>query len=123
MLRFVERFRRVWLVLPATAKRMIREIALADLHQQYDAQARQVLEFLNSRRPPHKVGFRPVEANLRLIRARLAEGYSIDTLRAIVAVKARQASAGDFPPKYLRPLTLFNAEKCAQYEGELGASR
>lgn len=118
---FVQRFRAVWRVLPAAVKKQVREIVEAEHAQQFDQQARQVLEFMNAKRPPGKRGFKMVEANLRLIRARLREGYTVDELRAIVAKKWRQVQAGDFPERYYRPLTLFNAEKCAQYVGELGA--
>jgi uncharacterized phage protein (TIGR02220 family) len=76
--------------------------------------ARQVLEFLNEKTGRH---YEPVEANLRLIRARLREA-SADDLRSVVALKARQWKGTEMDG-YLRPATLFNATKFAQYQGEL----
>lgn len=78
-------------------------------------QAVTLLEFLNE-----KAGrrYEPVEANLRLIRARLGE-YGEVKLRKVVVRKCREWAADEKMARYLRPATLFNAEKCAQYVGEL----
>lgn len=119
---FVQRFRHVWRVLPASVKKQIREVIKAEDAQRFDLQARHVLEVLNAKRGSRHP-FLPVESNLRLIRARFAEGYSAEQLRAICAVKWRQVEAGEFPERYYRPGTLFRAEKCAQYVGELGGGR
>lgn len=83
-----------------------------------EAQAREVLAFLNE-----KTGrrFEPTTANLRLIVSRIKEGYELSTLRAIVVVKHREWNKDATMAKYLRPATLFNALKCAQYRGELGS--
>jgi len=79
----------------------------------------QVLEWLN-----HKAGknFRPVEANLGLIRARLKDGLAVWQLKAIVSTKV-DAWKGTEMAHYLRPSTLFNKTKCEQYVGELPAPR
>lgn len=94
----------------------------------HDESARRVLDHLNAKRSDALAelgrrgsGFSPVDANLRLLRARLAEGYTESDLRAICSVKARQVVAGDWDLRWLRPATLFNAMKCAQYRAELGA--
>jgi uncharacterized phage protein (TIGR02220 family) len=63
--------------------------------------------------------FRTVKTNLRFIIARLEEGYSPDDLRAIIDHKAKQWLGTD-SAMYLRPATLFNAKKCAQYDGQVG---
>lgn len=76
----------------------------------------EVLLFLNAKSGKK---FRPVEANLKLIRARLLSGISPGDLKAIIAFKVRQWADGDMF-KYLRPETLFNATKCEQYLGEIG---
>lgn len=79
------------------------------------APAREILTWLNQ-----KAGksFRPVEANLALIRARLKDGVEPFQLKAIVSRKVREW-AGTDQATYLRPATLFNKTKCEQYLGEL----
>lgn len=74
-----------------------------------------ILEFLNGKTGKQ---FRPVTANLTLIRARLKEGATADDCRAVIARKFREWKGSDME-KYLRPATLFNREKFAQYSGEL----
>lgn len=78
-------------------------------------QAKEILNFLNT-----KTGrrYEPVEANLKLIIARLKE-YGPDKLRQMIALKSRKWINDDDMSQYLRPATLFNATKCAQYIGEL----
>lgn len=63
--------------------------------------------------------FRVVEASAKLIRARMREGATIGQLRAVVSAKAIEWPKGDRMRKYLRPATLFNAEKFEQYLGQL----
>lgn len=62
--------------------------------------------------------YQDVDANLRLITARLEEGYTVQLLKQVVSLK--QAEWGDDPEmrQYLRPATLFGKEKCAQYAGQ-----
>lgn len=82
------------------------------------AKSREVLDFLNS-----KTGrqYEPVPANLELIVARLKEGATLDDCRAVIAKKCRDWSGDEKMAPYLRPATLFNRTKFAQYRGELGA--
>ena len=84
--------------------------------QHYNPQAREVLEFLNAKTGRH---YQPVDANLKLIVARLKEGASVADCRAVVAKKCREWSTDEKMSDYLRPATLFNATKFAQYRGEL----
>jgi len=79
-------------------------------------QARDILIFLNEKAGRN---YQPVEANTKLIIARLKEGYTEAELRQIVMRKCRDWKADDEMQSYLRPATLFNAQKCAQYRGEL----
>lgn len=79
-------------------------------------EAREVLAWLNEKAGAR---FEPVESNLKLIRARLHEGRPAWLLKKLVAVKARQWPPGHEMHAYLRPATLFNATKCAQYIGQL----
>jgi uncharacterized phage protein (TIGR02220 family) len=82
----------------------------------FKPQAVEILNFLNT-----KTGrdYQPVSANLDLIVARLREGYSSDDIRSVVAKKCREWSGDEKMAPYLRPATLFNRTKFAQYQGEL----
>lgn len=77
-----------------------------------------VLQFLNEKTGR---GYKPVKANLELIAARLKEGASVDDCRAVIAKKCREWLGDEKMAMYLRPATLFNRTKFAQYQGELGA--
>lgn len=78
--------------------------------------ARSVLDFLNERTGR---AYKAVDANLDLIVARLREGYEERELRQVVARKCRQWAGDEKMAEYLRPATLFNRSKFAQYTGEL----
>jgi uncharacterized phage protein (TIGR02220 family) len=78
--------------------------------------ALQVLQFLNEKTGRN---YEPVPANLELILARLKEGASVEDLRAVVAKKCREWATDEKMSAYLRPATLFNRTKFAQYKGEL----
>ena len=78
----------------------------------------EVLDFLNRKTGKH---FRAVDANLALIRARLADGIAAWQLKAIVSRKLRDWQGTD-QARYLRPATLFNKTKCEQYLGDLPAA-
>jgi len=76
--------------------------------------AEAILAYLNERAGTR---FQPVKANLDRIKARLRE-YDEETLRGVVDRKCAQWRADEKMRQYLRPATLFCAEKCAQYVGE-----
>ena len=78
----------------------------------------QELEILNFLNDKAGKAFKPVEANIKFIRARLAEGYEIKAFRQVVAKKCREWKGTD-QEKYLRPETLFNQTKFASYTGGL----
>ncbi len=88
------------------------------VHAGTKAQCVELLEYLNTRAGKR---FRPVEANVRLLAARLKESTS-DEIRAVIDAKAAEWGADAKMAKYLRPETLFNATKFAGYVGELGAA-
>jgi uncharacterized phage protein (TIGR02220 family) len=71
----------------------------------------QAIEHLNK-----KTGrkYHLTEANLKLARARMREGFTLDDLKAVVDRKVGDW-AGTKMDEYLRPATLFNAEKFNQY--------
>lgn len=77
-----------------------------------------ILDYLNE-----KTGrsYKPVNANVSLIAARLNES-SIDECRAVIDAKVSAWQRDDKMREYLRPATLFNATKFANYVGELGLS-
>ncbi len=79
-------------------------------------QAAEVLNFLNQK--TGKV-YRPVDANLKLIVARLKSGATPGQCRQVIAKKSREWSKSDKMAEYLRPATLFDATKFEQYVGEL----
>jgi uncharacterized phage protein (TIGR02220 family) len=77
-----------------------------------------ILEFLNA-----KTGrrYRPGDVNLRFIASRMREGATETECRQVIAKKVREWQSSEDRAQYLRPATLFNATKFAQYIGELGA--
>jgi len=79
-------------------------------------QARQILGFLNAKTNKN---FRLVDSNLGPIMARMKEGATIRELRAVIARKCREWGLDEKMSQYLRPATLFNATKFAQYVGEV----
>ncbi|WP_052747388.1 conserved phage C-terminal domain-containing protein [Burkholderia gladioli] len=80
--------------------------------------AKIVLDYLNAKA---NRSYQPVQGNLKLIVARLKEGSTVDQLKAVVDAKVRDWQHDPKMREYLRPATLFNAEKCGQYVGALGA--
>lgn len=62
--------------------------------------------------------FRAGEAHLSLIRARLAEGYTVDDVKRVCAAKATAWKNDDKMREYLRPDTIFNRTKFAVYVGQ-----
>lgn len=68
-------------------------------------------------------GYRNVESNLKLVRARLNEGATLDDVKAVIDDKALQWLDDKKMEQYLRPATLFNATNFNQYIGQLGDSK
>ena len=78
-------------------------------------QAEEVLQFLNTKTGKN---YKPVDANLELIVARLKEGYTVQDLRTLTARKVRDWSGDEKMAQFLRPKTLYNKTNAAQYLGE-----
>lgn len=78
-----------------------------------DQESLEILAFLNL-----KAGksYRPVEENLRFIRARLNTA-TLEDIKGVIARKTREWLNTEYA-KYLRPATLFNATRFEQYLGE-----
>lgn len=79
-------------------------------------QAIQAIEYLN-----RKTGrrYRPVESNLRMVRARLNEGYSLVDVKAVIDRQIGLWGGDEKMQEYLRPATLFAASKFASYAGQV----
>lgn len=77
-----------------------------------------ILDYLNE-----KTGrsYKPVKANVALIAARLSES-SVEECRSVIDAKVIAWQHDDKMREFLRPATLFNATKFANYVGELGFS-
>ena len=77
----------------------------------------QILDFLIKRSGKQ---FKHVSSNLKLITARLKEGHSETEIVAVIERKIKEWGNDQKMCQYIRPATLFNAEKFNQYVGELG---
>ena len=64
--------------------------------------------------------FKAVDSNLQLLRARLREGHTEEEIRAVIDRKAQEWKGDPRNAQYLRPATVFGAQKFNQYVGELG---
>jgi uncharacterized phage protein (TIGR02220 family) len=80
--------------------------------------AADVLAHLNSKTGRH---YQPVAANTDLIRNRLREGATVEQCKAVIDAKHAEWCNDEKMSTYLRPATLFNASKFAQYVGLLGS--
>ena len=110
-----ERFRQWWRKQDGPTRAAIREIVQDDHKPGTREDAIEVLKFLNLATGKR---YRPVEANLRLIRARLASA-TVQQCKAVIAIKKREWMGTEM--EYcLRPATLFNATKFEQYMGDVG---
>lgn len=87
--------------------------------QAHREDAKALLEYLNEVTGRN---YQPVDANLNLIVARMREGATFEQIGAVIKDKAEQWLGSEEMVKYLRPATLFNATKFAQYLGELVAA-
>lgn len=84
-----------------------------------DDNPHQVINYLNNQTASK---FQLVDSNLKLIRARIKEGRTVSELCAVIDQQIREWADKPKMQKYLRPATLFNAEKFNQYYGQLGTS-
>jgi uncharacterized phage protein (TIGR02220 family) len=63
--------------------------------------------------------FQPTPKNRAFVRARLADGYTAYVLKLVAYDRARRWRHDPKMVEYLRPATLWNAEKCDQYAGQI----
>jgi uncharacterized phage protein (TIGR02220 family) len=78
--------------------------------------AAEVLTHLNAKTGRN---YQLVQANVSLVAARLKEGATPDECRRVIDSKVAEWRDSEKMSKCLRPATLFNATKFAQYVGEL----
>ena len=78
----------------------------------------EVIDYLNEKASRN---FRIVPTNTKLILARAKEGATLDDFKAVIDRKCAEWANNPSMCQYLRPATLFNAEKFNQYIGQLGA--
>jgi len=76
----------------------------------------EIIDYLN-----YKTGskFRPVATHVKLIKARIAEGYTLEDIKDVIDRKVQEWPPGHEMRGYLRPATLLNAEKFSNYHGQL----
>lgn len=84
-----------------------------------DDSASDILDHLNNKL---KTGYKHVDSNLKLINARLKEGHTKQDVLDVIDMKIGEWKDSK-SEMYLRPATLFNAEKFNQYIGVVGAYR
>lgn len=84
--------------------------------------ANQSIEVINFLNEAAGRNYKPVDANVRLIAARLKEGATVADCKAVIADRCGKWAGDPKMAEYLRPATLFNATKFAQYQGEIGQS-
>lgn len=95
---------------------LIREKITSKKGAAADQAVEQVISHLNSLA---NTRYRPTKADtIKLISARLKEGYSVDDLKLVVSYKCDEWMGTDMQ-KYLRPETLFRPSK---FEGYLNAA-
>ncbi|BAQ88978.1 putative DnaA recombination protein [uncultured Mediterranean phage uvMED] len=83
--------------------------------KKYDEEAQQILKWLNKKT---QKDFRGEGAYVN-IRARLREGFTPDECRAVIARKWREWKDDPVMAKFIKPSTLFNKQKFADYVGDI----
>jgi uncharacterized phage protein (TIGR02220 family) len=79
----------------------------------------EILGYLNEKADKN---FKPVDSNKRFLKARLEEGHSPDDIKAVIDMKVSEWKGDSHMNQYLRPATLFNAEKFNSYVGGITKS-
>ena len=77
--------------------------------------AKRLIQFLNEQAGKN---FEQTDTNLSMIEARLTE-YDEEKLRGVIIDRVDAWKGNEAMQEYLRPATLFNKTKCAQYIGGL----
>lgn len=82
-----------------------------------DVVEKSLLDYLNTLAGRN---YKPAPSNIKFLKARLAEGHTPQEIADVIARKCQEWLDDPKFSQYLRPATLFNAEKFNQYVGELG---
>lgn len=83
-------------------------------------QAKEAIDYLNEKT---NSGFQKVETNLRMVRARLAEGFSLEVVKSVIDRQVDRWGSDPKMSEYLRPKTLFAASNFASYAGQITAKQ
>jgi uncharacterized phage protein (TIGR02220 family) len=83
-----------------------------------DAVEKSLLDYLNT---SANRNYKPVPSNIKLLKARLAEGHTPQEIADVIARKCAEWLDDPKMNQYLRPATLFNAEKFNTYVGQLNS--
>ena len=86
-----------------------------DNNEKNEEESKYVIEYLNQQT---NYNYKFVDKNIKLVSNRLKE-YSKDELLAMIDYKCSEWLQDERFKKYLRPATLFNASKCADYIAQL----
>lgn len=81
-------------------------------------QAQQAIDHLNEKAGAN---YRHVDSNIRLVKARLSEGYSLEEVKAVIDAQVGKWASNPAMEQYLRPKTLFNATNFSNYAGTTAA--
>lgn len=79
------------------------------------SEAGQAIEYLNEKT---NSGYKHVESNLRLVKARFSEGFTLDEVKAVIDRQVGKWGGDSKMEDYLRPKTLFAASNFASYAGQ-----
>jgi predicted phage replisome organizer/uncharacterized phage protein (TIGR02220 family) len=94
-----------------------------DIDKEIDKEKDNIVEIVNYLNSVCSKKFKATtEGQVKFIRARLREGNAVEDLRSVIDKKAAQW-LGTAQEKYLRPSTLFNAEKFEAYINESAAPK
>lgn len=78
-------------------------------------QAKKAIDYLNFKTNSR---FQKIPTNLDLVKARLSEGFTWDDVKAVIDRQVLMWADDPKMSEYLRPSTLFNKTKFAQYAGK-----
>jgi uncharacterized phage protein (TIGR02220 family) len=85
--------------------------------EKHMSSAAEVIDYLNAKANRN---FEANDSNAKFVIARMRDGATVEQLKAVVDSKVAEWLNDPKMEKYLRPGTLFNAEKFGQYSGMLG---
>lgn len=121
MVEVIDQFAELWNRASAQEKKQIKELIEKSENtgntRTHRAQAKELLAFLN-----RKAGkkFQEVDVNINPIMERLRAGATVEQCRAVIANRVAKWGEKEETREWLRPATIFNKTKFANYLGEIG---